>query len=307
MGLRFRKSFKVAPGVRLNLSKSGLGVSAGVKGARVGVSSRGQTYSSVGIPGTGIYSTSYSKKGKKSVATSSPQTNSGAGVKVFLWLIAIGLGIAIPPLGVFMLVVAIFYYYQRNKSPKYQAEKRNKKATSLIDEDKKYYEAIELLLESKKLDPENKQTNFLLGAAYHNNGNFDKAISPLLEAYNNDPTSEKITISLANSYFNTKKYDDAISLLQNSSFGWENSLKAIQLLGMSFSNQKRYDLAIDVFKKAPLRKRNLDSDLLELHYNFGLVYEEAGKKKDALKHFKKVYAYDINYKEVKDKVEKLEK
>ena len=58
MALRFRKSFKIAPGIRLNVSKSGLGMSAGVRGARVGINSRG-TYTSVGIPGTGISSMSY--------------------------------------------------------------------------------------------------------------------------------------------------------------------------------------------------------------------------------------------------------
>ena len=45
--------------VNLNLSKSGLGVSVGVKGARVGVNAKGQTYSQVSIPGTGIYNRSY--------------------------------------------------------------------------------------------------------------------------------------------------------------------------------------------------------------------------------------------------------
>lgn len=60
MAFRFRKSFKIAPGIRLNLSKKGIGMSAGVKGARVGINSKG-TYTSVGIPGTGISSISYSK------------------------------------------------------------------------------------------------------------------------------------------------------------------------------------------------------------------------------------------------------
>lgn len=53
MGLRFRRSLKLAPGVRLNLSKSGLGVSVGVRGASVSVGPRG-AYANVGIPGTGI-------------------------------------------------------------------------------------------------------------------------------------------------------------------------------------------------------------------------------------------------------------
>lgn len=143
MALRLGKSFKVAPGVRVNLSKSGVGMSAGVRGARIGVNSKGKTYSSVGIPGTGIYSTSYSKSGKK-------------------------------------------------------------------------------------------------------------------------------------------RKDREILQLQN--------------------NQS-YDLAIEVFKKAPLMKRNLDETLLELHYNLGLVYETSGDKNNALKHFKKVYAYDMNYKSVKGKID----
>src|SRR5690606_34685138 len=66
MSIRFRKSFKVAPGVRLNVSKSGLGMSVGTRGARVGVGPRG-AYTSVGIPGTGIYSINY-LGGKKSKA-----------------------------------------------------------------------------------------------------------------------------------------------------------------------------------------------------------------------------------------------
>jgi hypothetical protein len=40
MGLYFRKSFKYGP-VRINLSKSGIGVSAGIKGARVGIGPKG--------------------------------------------------------------------------------------------------------------------------------------------------------------------------------------------------------------------------------------------------------------------------
>jgi len=45
MGWSFRKSFKVAPGIRLNLSKGGVGISGGVKGFRVGVGPRGTNVS----------------------------------------------------------------------------------------------------------------------------------------------------------------------------------------------------------------------------------------------------------------------
>ena len=47
MGLRFRKSVKIAPGVRLNIGKKSVGISAGVKGARVSVNSSGRVTKSV--------------------------------------------------------------------------------------------------------------------------------------------------------------------------------------------------------------------------------------------------------------------
>lgn len=53
--MRFRRRIKIAPGLRLNLSGSGLSLSAGPRGASVTLGSRG-VWSSVGIPGTGLSS-----------------------------------------------------------------------------------------------------------------------------------------------------------------------------------------------------------------------------------------------------------
>lgn len=65
MGLRFRKSIKIAPGIKLNISTKGVGVSAGVKGAHVSINSRGRKTTTVGIPGTGLsWSSSYTSHQK---------------------------------------------------------------------------------------------------------------------------------------------------------------------------------------------------------------------------------------------------
>ena len=57
MGLNFRKSITICKGVKLNLSKSGVSVSGGIKGARVSLNSKGQSRATLGIPGTGVYYT----------------------------------------------------------------------------------------------------------------------------------------------------------------------------------------------------------------------------------------------------------
>lgn len=57
MGFRFRQVLRVFPGLRLNLSKSGVSTSLGGHGATVNLSKRG-IRGTVGLPGSGL---SYSK------------------------------------------------------------------------------------------------------------------------------------------------------------------------------------------------------------------------------------------------------
>lgn len=54
MGIRFRKSVKILPGVRLNLNKNSTSVTFGGKGAKYTVSSTGRKTTSISVPGTGV-------------------------------------------------------------------------------------------------------------------------------------------------------------------------------------------------------------------------------------------------------------
>ena len=79
MGLRYRKSIKVLPGVKLNISKSGVSTSVGKPGSTVNFSSRG-TKATVGIPGSGLsYSTMVGKRknssGQRRSSTRSLENN----------------------------------------------------------------------------------------------------------------------------------------------------------------------------------------------------------------------------------------
>lgn len=114
MGLRFRKSVKLAPGIRLNFSKSGVSTTIGPRGASVNIGKKG-TYLNAGIPGTGLYmrekisSTSNghsatSSKAATTGATGGEATNSASlGIAVILILLGIlvadGAGIFYFPAG----------------------------------------------------------------------------------------------------------------------------------------------------------------------------------------------------------------
>ena len=68
MELQFRKRIKICKGVNLNISKTGVGVSVGTKGARYSMHSSGRRTATVGIPGTGLYYTKNLANAKKKTA-----------------------------------------------------------------------------------------------------------------------------------------------------------------------------------------------------------------------------------------------
>ncbi len=74
MGFRFFRRMKIAPGVTLNFSKSGLSTSLGPRGARVTLGRRG-VRKTVGLPGTGLHYTEldgWKRRGKTARTTSEP-------------------------------------------------------------------------------------------------------------------------------------------------------------------------------------------------------------------------------------------
>lgn len=68
MGFRVRRSFSLAPGVRLNLSKGGFSTSLGGRGCSVNIGRRGVS-SSLGIPGTGVSSRTYHGGGSNRISS----------------------------------------------------------------------------------------------------------------------------------------------------------------------------------------------------------------------------------------------
>jgi hypothetical protein len=98
MGFYLRKSVKFG-GVRLNLSKSGIGMSAGVKGFRVGVDSRGRTYVAGGKGG--LYYREYlaAERSGELPADAPPDDKLSKRIVKEYVALAIGLAVCIATLG----------------------------------------------------------------------------------------------------------------------------------------------------------------------------------------------------------------
>lgn len=77
MGIRFRKSIKLGGGTKLNLSKSGVGISTGVKGFRVSKNTSGRSRVTASLPGTGLsYTKEYGSSGSSGNSQSAPTHHS---------------------------------------------------------------------------------------------------------------------------------------------------------------------------------------------------------------------------------------
>lgn len=108
MGWRFRRSFSIGP-VRINISKTGMGVSVGARGLRVGAGPRGP-YTSTSIPGTGVYRVDYWKfirRGKTKAASLPPALSSPSRVSQPL---SLGIRPFIPALVIATFLFAVWLF-----------------------------------------------------------------------------------------------------------------------------------------------------------------------------------------------------
>jgi tetratricopeptide (TPR) repeat protein len=81
MSMRYRRSMKLGPGLRLNASKSGLSMTFGPRGYHHTISTSGRRTTTVGLPGTGLYwqeSQTGRRKPKSVRATQTPQVRRAA-------------------------------------------------------------------------------------------------------------------------------------------------------------------------------------------------------------------------------------
>ena len=129
MGLRFRKSIKLAPGVKLNLGKKSAGISLGGKYGGVSFNTKSGARARVSAPGTGI---SYTTKigGTKSPAKTSNSasnvTNKGGGCLISLLKI-MGIIILLP----YGWIAGLYWVLVKRKNLNDEPERQKKETLKI--------------------------------------------------------------------------------------------------------------------------------------------------------------------------------
>lgn len=312
MGIRFRKSFKVAQGVRVNVSKSGLGMSVGTKGARVGVGPRG-AYTSVGIPGTGIYSTSY-LSGKRSEVSNQTissfssndiipvpaELRQSSSIGCLILIVGLILLFTVPLLGIAILFGSLIISVTNSNA---KAIRLHKRANGYVKKGN-YNEAAQQLEKVLQLKPSLNVTKLHLAKLYLEIEDYQKAIQ-WFEDYLEKDNNEIARFNLALCYSEIGQKEKALDVLQSLSSVYKKDLWYIIALAKLFIDMSKPNLALEILETGPIRKQGIDDQIMVFRYLLGITYMKLGEKKKAITQLQKVYVYNRNFQDVTNLLNEL--
>ncbi|HOC58052.1 MAG TPA: tetratricopeptide repeat protein [Verrucomicrobiota bacterium] len=117
------------------------------------------------------------------------------------------------------------------------------------------------------------------------------------------PTDLQIRFELGQLYFQAGKTTEAMKEFQKAQGNPHRRIQALSYLGQCFARRGIHDLAASTFQDAVKEKAVFDEEKKELIYLLGSVFEKMGKRDDAIAQFKIIYAVDVGYKDVADKID----
>jgi len=344
MSLRFRRSLKIIPGVRLNFNKDSIGVSLGVRGAHYTMNSKGRRTISAGIPGTGISSVEVLSSGRRTTRSSAQEMMSQE--------------VSGPPapgffarkverdLNAFLLDI---YNADSKDTPVEVVEK----AAALKAKHPSLASAADLITflhgvtdDKTKIDALTLGNNLWSKRASHFNdplvSKYFKGIRPSAqitrgissnEIYNAQTlgfiyaevlqSEEKyddaftvldqmipdqlVAISIADIELITKKYDEAIETTEDIENEDDATAMLLVLRGIAFREKTLNDAAVECFKRALSRKDRSEGLLHRALFERAETYARMGKKAMAVKDLEKILVDEPQYPEVEEKLAAIKK
>ncbi len=101
--------------------------------------------------------------------------------------------------------------------------------------------------------------------------------------------------------------DEAISEFQKALRGTNNRVRAIEALGLCFVEKTQLPMAATILQRALSEPGVRDEALIGVLYLLGTISEELQLYPDAKKHYERVFAVDIQFRDVGDRLNAVEK
>ena len=330
MGLRFRRTLKIAPGLRLNFNKNSVGLSIGPRGAKYTINSSGRRTASVGIPGSGPYYTESEGGGKRKPEPDPSIGYNNRGEEIHLDTPGLFAGRA----------ETVFYEfadkylsannnisYEETKAAAEQIKAENPNLAPIIDyamiaktanykaEDalaicERLYAIPDLLndkIAKKYFDQFRVTIPIARGMTFptdYNNDYLPYTYSEILQALGQPqkaleiiskaPDSEYKNIAILDLRLALKEYETVLEETNDLENIDDESAILLIFRAIAYRELKEFDLAIETFKLT-LAKRSRSSDILEYaRYERAVTYIAMGKKAQAIKDLNSLIAKDYN-------------
>ncbi|MGQ0713262.1 MAG: tetratricopeptide repeat protein [Gemmatimonadaceae bacterium] len=101
--------------------------------------------------------------------------------------------------------------------------------------------------------------------------------------------------------------DEAIAEFQKALRGEEHRIRTFEALGQCFIEKGQYQIAVTILSRAPMEPGATDEQLVGVLYLIGYACEALQKWNDALAYYERVFAVDITFRDVNDRLAALER
>lgn len=101
-----------------------------------------------------------------------------------------------------------------------------------------------------------------------------------------------------------ERYTEAIAQFQAAQRNPQRRLRALYYLALCFEKKGQVDIAIEQLEKAASEMTLMDDNRKDVLYELGALHEKLGQPEKALEYYKEIYAVDISYRDVAQKVER---
>ena len=101
--------------------------------------------------------------------------------------------------------------------------------------------------------------------------------------------------------------DEAVAEFQKALRGAAYRIRAYEALGQCFIDRREYDVAITVLSRALREPGMEDEDLIGVLYLLGYASEEGRKPRDAAAYYQRVFAIDIDFRDVSKRLKQMTK
>ena len=117
------------------------------------------------------------------------------------------------------------------------------------------------------------------------------------------PTDLFIRFEMGTLFFQVGKLTEAIAEFQKAQANPHKRIAAMNYLAQCFARRGMNDSAVRMLQNALREKQVFDDEKKELTYQLGCIYEQMGKRQEAMEQFTTIYETDIGYKDVAAKVD----